>query len=178
MKWTVHDERIVYSSPWMSLALTTVEPPGVTPFEHHVVRYPCAAAGCLVHDPDRGVLLIWRHRFTTDTWGWEIPAGRTEPGESPEIAAIRETVEEAGWEPTGTSPMVSFHPANGTTDIRFDLFHATGARYVGEPTDPTEAERVEWLAVPEVRRVALEGEMLDGLSLTAVTYAFTAGLLQ
>ena len=34
--------------------------------------------------PRRGVLLLWRHRFTTDTWGWEVPAGRIDPGESPE----------------------------------------------------------------------------------------------
>jgi len=68
--------------------------PGGERFDHHAVRYPQPAAGTIVRDPDRGVLLIWRHRFITDTWGWEIPAGRSEPGESPEEAAVRETIEE------------------------------------------------------------------------------------
>jgi hypothetical protein len=25
---------------------------------------------------ERGVLLLWWHRFITDSWGWELPAGR------------------------------------------------------------------------------------------------------
>ncbi len=49
--------------------------------------------------PARGVLLLWRHRFITDTWGWEIPAGGIDPGETPPDAAARETLEETGWEP-------------------------------------------------------------------------------
>ena len=71
MKWTVHGERMIYESPWVSLALADIEIPGGERFEHHVIRMPAEAAGTVVHDPDRGVLLLWRHRFTTDTWGWE-----------------------------------------------------------------------------------------------------------
>ena len=75
MRWTVHGERRLYDSEWMRLVLVDVEVPGVERFDHHVVRYPQPASGTVVHDPDRGVLLLWRHRFITDTWGWEIPAG-------------------------------------------------------------------------------------------------------
>jgi 8-oxo-dGTP pyrophosphatase MutT (NUDIX family) len=28
--------------------------------------------------------MIWRHRFITDTWGWEVPAGWADDGEEPE----------------------------------------------------------------------------------------------
>ena len=45
------------------------------------------------------MLLLWRHRFITDTWGWEIPAGRVEAGEALEDAARREAIEETGWAP-------------------------------------------------------------------------------
>jgi 8-oxo-dGTP pyrophosphatase MutT (NUDIX family) len=72
------------------LALVDVEIPGVRRFEHHVVRVPRPAAGAVVHDPDRGVLLLWRHRFITDSWGYEIPAGGVDEGETPAQAATRE----------------------------------------------------------------------------------------
>ena len=75
MRWIVHGERLLYESPWMNLALTDIEIPGGARFEHHVVRAPADASGTVVSD-ERGVLLLWRHRFTTDTWGWEVPAGR------------------------------------------------------------------------------------------------------
>src|SRR4051794_18816977 len=107
MKWTVHGEHAVYSSPWVSLALVDVEIPGGERFDHHVVRMPRAAAGVIVFDPERGVLLLWRHRFITDSWGWEIPAGAIDDGESPEAAAAREVLEETGWRPGPLQHQVS-----------------------------------------------------------------------
>ena len=177
MKWTVHGERSLYESDWVRLVLTDVEIPNGERFEHHVVRLPRNAAGTIVHDPDRGVLLLWRHRFITDSWGWEIPAGGIEPDETPEAAAVRETVEETGWEPSGLRPLARYHPTNGLSDQTFHVFVAGRATHVGEPTDAGEAERIEWVEVPELRRLVRAGEMLDGLSLTGVCYALAFGEL-
>jgi nucleoside-diphosphate-sugar epimerase len=59
-------ERTIYDSEWMRLALVDVELPSGSRFEHHVLRMPAQAAGVVVDDPDRGVLLLWRHRFIND----------------------------------------------------------------------------------------------------------------
>ena len=147
-----------------------MEVPGRDRFEHHVIRLPLAAAGTVVHRDDDRVLLLWRHRFITDTWGWEIPAGRLEPGETPEEAARRETLEETGWEPTGLTPLLSYHPASGLSDQRFHLFAATGARHAGEPADTWESERVEWVPLGDVGRLIRSGEIVDGMSLVALLY--------
>jgi 8-oxo-dGTP pyrophosphatase MutT (NUDIX family) len=171
VRWTVHGERVIYDCDWLTLALTDVEVPGVRRFEHHVVRMPNKAAGTVVHDPDRGFLLLWRHRFITDSWGWEVPAGHIDPGESPEQAAHRETIEETGWEPGPLRPLIDYFPTNGLTDQVFHCFIADGARQVGEPSDPTESERIEWVDLTEVRRIVRDRRMLDGLSLTAVLFA-------
>ena len=177
MRWTVHGERSLYDSPWVGLALVDVEIPGVRRFDHHVVRVPNHAAGTVVVDPDRGVLLLWRHRFITDTWGWEIPAGRLEPGETPEQAAAREVLEESGWRPCGLRPLISYHPTNGLSDQCFHLFIAAGAEHEGDPTDATESERIEWVPFDRVAQLAREGNIGDGLSLTAILYALSFGHL-
>jgi mutator protein MutT len=55
-----------------------------------------AGAGCCIL-VNNHVLLLQRsatHRLQPSTWG--IPAGKIDPGETPEQAAIRETQEEAG----------------------------------------------------------------------------------
>jgi 8-oxo-dGTP pyrophosphatase MutT (NUDIX family) len=171
MRWTVHGERSIYESEWIRLVLTDIEIPGGERFEHHVVRMPQQAAGTVVRDPERGLLLLWRHRFVTDTWGWEIPAGRVDPGESPIEAAARETLEETGWQPGSLTPLVRYHPQNGVSDQVFHIFLADGATEVGDPTDPGEAERVEWVSIERVRRLARTEEIVDGLSLTAILYA-------
>jgi len=177
VRWQVHGERVLYDSDWVRLSLVDVEIPGGERFEHHVVRMPNKAAGAVVHDRDRGVLLLWRHRFITDEWGWEIPAGGMNPGETPARAAARETLEETGWRAGPLRPLVHFSPTNGISDQVFHTFVANGATYAGEPTDVGESERIEWVPVSEVRRILRDNEMLDGMSLTAVAYALAFGEL-
>ncbi|MEO7397595.1 MAG: NUDIX hydrolase [Ilumatobacteraceae bacterium] len=170
MKWTVHGERMIYESDWISLALTDIEIPGGLRFEHHVVRMPAEAAGTVIDDPDRGVLLLWRHRFTTDSWGWEIPAGRIDHGETALAAAARETLEETGWQPGPLRPIGRYFPHNGSSDATFNLFVTDSATHIGHPSDPSESERVEWVPWVAVRREISAGRVGDGLSLTALLW--------
>jgi ADP-ribose pyrophosphatase YjhB (NUDIX family) len=177
MRWTVHGERALYTSPWVNLHLVDVEVPGGPRFEHHVVRMPFPAVGTVVISPEREVLLLRRHRFITDTWGFEVPAGRVEDGESLEDAARRETLEETGWAPGPLRHLVTYHYANGLSDGRFSLFAAEGATHVGEPSDPAESAEVVWAPVERVRELLAGGEVRDGLTLTALLWAFTFGPL-
>src|SRR5688572_27698183 len=96
----------------MSVDLDDVEIPNAERFEHHVVRLPHPSTAVVVVE-DRKVLLMWRHRFTTGVWGWEIPAGRCEEGESPMEAAVRETEEETGYRVQEIEPLVTMNPLNG-----------------------------------------------------------------
>jgi 8-oxo-dGTP pyrophosphatase MutT (NUDIX family) len=169
----VHGERTLYDSEWVRLALVDVELPSGARFEQHVVRIPRPASATVVSDPKRGILLLRRHRFVVDTWGWEVPAGRADPGESPEQAAERETLEETGWQPGPLRSLGTYHPIPGAVDQTFHLFAADGAERVGEP-DGDEAERVEWLPLDEVRTLLRDGSITDGLSLVALYRALEA----
>lgn len=173
MRWTVHGERSLYRSDWVGLSLVDVEVPGGPRFDHHVVRLPRPAVGTVVADAHRGVLLLWRHRFITDSWGWEIPAGGVDPEEDLESAARRETLEETGWAPGRLRPQVRFHPSNGLSDQVFHIFVADGAEHVGAPSDPSESERISWVDLAEVRAHLRDGRVTDGLSLTALTHWLT-----
>jgi 8-oxo-dGTP pyrophosphatase MutT (NUDIX family) len=170
VRWLNHGERVIYDSEWVQLSLADVEVPGRRRFEHHVVRMPAEASGTVVVDAGRGVLLLWRHRFITDTWGWEIPAGRVDDGETPQDAAVRETLEETGWRPGPVRLLTTYYPLNGVSDATFHLFVAAGAEYVGEPSDPSESERVEWLPLSRLSGEIREHRVGDGLSLTALLW--------
>lgn len=191
MRWTIHGERTLYTSSWVTLALTDVEIPAITVpqmdgsvvehpakrFEHHVVRMPAAATGVVVHDPDKGILLLWRHRFITDTWGWEVPAGKVDPGESAAEAAHREVVEETGWVPGPLTHLCGYAPVSGVGDHRFELFAAAGATEVSAPTDPSEADRIEWVPVAKVREEIAAGRVDNGLTLTALLWCLAYGVV-
>ncbi len=174
--WLHRGESTIYDSPWVRLAIADVLMPDGTQVDHHVVRMPWPAAGTIIVRDGR-VLLLYRHRFITDTWGWEIPAGAVDDGETIAAAAVREAAEESGWRPTAVEPLCRFFPADGLVDQEFHIFLARDAVDLGGPTDRNEAARVEWIDVAEVRAMLLDGRIVDGLSFGALCFAFTAGAL-
>lgn len=82
MQWKTHGERPIYENSWVSLWLTDVETPDGNRWEHHVVRLRHLAVAAVVNE-QREVLMMWRHRFITDSWAWELPMGLVEEGETP-----------------------------------------------------------------------------------------------
>ena len=82
MGWKVHGRRTMYESDWVNVYLDDVELPDGTHIDHHVLTMPKASQTAVVlNRTEDQILLIWRHRFITDTWGWEVPAGWVEPDE-------------------------------------------------------------------------------------------------
>lgn len=169
-QWTVHGTRRIYESEWMSVDLDDVEIPEGERFEHHVLRLPYPSTAVVVVDDGR-VLLMWRHRFATDAWGWEIPAGRLEEGETAEVAAIRETVEETGYK-VSVEPLVSIHPMNGISSHTTHIFVGSEAEKIGEH-DPAEAAKVEWVPLDEIPAMIRKGLIPCGITLAGLTTYLT-----
>jgi 8-oxo-dGTP pyrophosphatase MutT (NUDIX family) len=173
-RWHVHGEQAVYSSHWLDVRLVDVELPDGARFAHHVVRMHRDAVGVVAVDPPRGILLIHRHRFITDSWGWEIPAGAVDEGETLEEAAVRETLEETGWRPGQLREIGWSYPSNGLMDQRFCYFAADGAEFQREVDSP-EVERVEWKPVEEIRGLLAADGLRDGLSVSGLALALAKG---
>jgi 8-oxo-dGTP pyrophosphatase MutT (NUDIX family) len=168
MRWTVHGESSLYGSPWLNVCLADVELPDGRRFDHHLVRVRDAAGVVAVDGGDRA-LLIWRHRFITDRWGWEIPGGRVEEGEDAAEAAARELLEETGWRAGPVRHLFDVPASPGLHDGVHHLFVADGAEHVGDPTD-VEAERIEWVPLGDVPGLAARGRIGSSSSLAALLY--------
>lgn len=98
MRWIVHSEKPLYTDPWLDIRVADVELPDGRHLEHRLI-HTAPGAGAVVTDQNGQVLLLWRHRFITDTWGWEIPIGKADAGEDPALAAAREVEEEQAGGP-------------------------------------------------------------------------------
>jgi 8-oxo-dGTP pyrophosphatase MutT (NUDIX family) len=64
----------------------SVPPP---PMDNHAYRFPVSIKGVIIRDA-RAILL------KNERAEWELPGGKLEPGESPEVCVIREIAEELG----------------------------------------------------------------------------------
>lgn len=174
-EWFTHSTlRTVYESWWMTLRIDDVERPDGSHTEHEVVRGPDAAGMVVVRDAAE-ILMIWRHRFMPDTWGWEIPGGATEPGESMAQTARRECLEETGWAVEGDVTLLSrHHPSVGLVHQTFEVYLATGAVREGRPEDVNEAAEVAWRPLDAVARDLRDGGISDGFSQLGVALAIGA----
>lgn len=171
MRWKVHSEQPLYQDPWLDIRLADVEITGGRHLSHRVIR-TSPGAGAVVVDEQQRVLLIWRHRFITDAWGWEIPIGGIQPGESPADAASREVEEETGWRPGPMRPLTVVHPTPGISDSQHTIYRADGATRIGAPAEDWEAERIEWVPLADVPQLVARQEIVSGTSMAALLYAF------
>ncbi|HEX7662359.1 MAG TPA: NUDIX hydrolase [Pseudonocardiaceae bacterium] len=168
--WRVFGERDIYSNRWVRLALADVEAPNGQRWEHHVVHLDRVAVALVVNDRDE-VLMLWRYRFATEQWGYELLGGIIDGNDSAAETAARECEEESGWRPVGEpEPLVSFEPLPGMVTAPVEVFLWRGAEKVGEPTDAEEAGRIEWVPLSRVVELAQRRELLGAGTLVALLY--------
>jgi 8-oxo-dGTP pyrophosphatase MutT (NUDIX family) len=171
MHWTVHSEKPLYEDEWLDIRLADVELPDGRHLKHRLIRTP-PGAGCVSVKAGH-VLLLWRHRFITGTWGWEIPIGKVDPGEDPAHAAARETEEETGWRPSTLTPLLRVEPTPGISDSVHHIYLADDAEHIGQPEDDFESERVSWVPLADVPALIGQGKISTGTTLAALLYTLT-----
>lgn len=168
--WTVHGQKPGYDNPWARVQLVDVTAPDGHRFEYHVVELSPIAIALIVDERDRA-LLLWKYRFPTDQWGYEMPGGIVDDGEGSVLAAARETAEESGWRVTGEPEhLLSLEPLPGQVRARVDVYLWRGAEHVGDPTDPEEVSDVEWVDIERAPELVAQGKILGAATATALLY--------
>jgi 8-oxo-dGTP pyrophosphatase MutT (NUDIX family) len=167
VQWTVISERPLYTDQWLDVRTADVELPDGRHLDHRLIRTRPAAGGVVV-DGQRRALLIWRHRFITGRWGWEIPMGMIDEGESPQAAAARELEEETGWCPGPMRPLLYAQPTAGIMDAAHHVFAADQAAHIGTPADAFESSRVEWVPLADVPALIAKQEIVSSTAMAAL----------
>jgi 8-oxo-dGTP pyrophosphatase MutT (NUDIX family) len=174
-RWRTFGERTVYDSPWVWLGQVDVELPGGERYWHHVIRLHRAAIIALLDGHDQ-VLMIWRHRFVPDRWGWELPGGLVDADEEPADAAARELEEETGYRAGSVEQVAAFQPIPGIADAEHFVYVGTSPERLGDPTDLSEAARVEWVPLESVPQMIEAGEIWSAGTLVALSRVLAKGL--
>jgi 8-oxo-dGTP pyrophosphatase MutT (NUDIX family) len=169
-EWLVFGSRTIYKSRWIGVEMVDVESPDGRRFEHHVVRMQRVAVAVVLDESETHVLMLKRHRFIDDSWGWEVPVGIVEKDEKSADAAAREVEEETGWRPTSLTRAIQFQPAIGIADTPHEVYVGSGADHIGEPTDITEAEEVAWIPTENLLGMISTGRIRDGATLVGVLH--------
>jgi len=136
-----------------------------------IVVHPGAVA-VLARTEEEKFLFVRQYRKPVERDLLEIPAGKREEGETPEVTAVRELREETGYGGGTWTYLGKIYTSPGMLSEGIDLYFTDAVHPVGvTPDDPDEILRLELLDTEEIRRAVLRGELVDAKSLAALALA-------
>jgi ADP-ribose pyrophosphatase len=147
-----------------------VELPNGALLEIDIVHHPGAAA-VVPFVSDREVLLIRQYRHAVGGMILEVPAGKLEGAEAPEVCAARELEEEAGQRPGRLVPTGAIWTTPGFCDERIHLFAAFDLAPVARSPEDDELIEVVKVSLHDALRLIWRGELSDAKSALALVYA-------
>ena len=156
-----------YAGKIIDVFLESVRLPNGSTTELEMIRHPGAAAVVPLLEDGR-VVLIRQYRHAAGGFILEIPAGKLDPGESPESCASRETEEEAGMRPGALHPLGMIFTTPGFTDEKIHLFAATELVPTAQNLDPDEVLEVLPMPLAEALELTRSDRIQDSKTLCAL----------
>jgi len=131
------------------------------------VRHPGAAAVVAI-DGSLRVCVVRQYRHGVQDFLWEIPAGKLDVGEPPEVCALRELKEETGVEAARWTSLGRYIPAPGIFTEVIHLYLARDLEIGAASPDADEELELKWLPLDEAIDLVLRGEWNDGKTCMAL----------
>lgn len=151
-----------------SVNLDEVQLPSRRVTERIRVQHPDAAALVPIMD-DGSIMFVKQYRYSIQEETLEIPAGKIDPGESPEDCIRREFEEETGFTVKNLELLLKYIPAIGySSEV---LFIYKGTEIVSQdslPMSSDEISSIEILSFDEIRSFINKGLIKDGKTLIAL----------
>lgn len=160
----------VFRGQVITVNVEQVALPNGTTGRYEIVEHPGGAAVAAV-DARRRVCLLRQYRPAARGWVWELPAGRLEPGEPPDVTARRELAEEAGCTAERWESLGSILSSPGVFAEVIHLYLARDLAAVPAQLEAHEVLEVHWVDLDDAVRRALSGELRDGKTLVGLLRA-------
>lgn len=144
--------------------------PDGTPCIREVIEH--SGGACVLYVKDDAVALVKQYRYPYEEILYELPAGKLNLGEAPEVAAIRELEEETGIRAKSVKLLQVLYPSPGYTNEKIYIYEATDGENVGAHLDADEFLDVEYLPLSEARERLRRGELKDAKTIVALQAYF------
>jgi ADP-ribose pyrophosphatase len=129
------------------------------------------AAAVVPFVADDEILMVKQHRYALGKETLEIPAGKLDPGETPEACVRRELLEETGYEAGELTFLYTYAPAIGYSNERIHLYSARRLRKTRKKVDEREISSVKTYSLRRLRKMMKKGLLVDGKTLLAFFFA-------
>lgn len=156
--------RLIHTGHVITLRVDEVELPNGKTTIREVVQHPGAVAIVACPSVDT-VLLVRQYRYPIDSISLELPAGKLDAGEEPDLAARRELEEETGYAAVDCRRIMMFYSTPGFSDERMYLYKATGLQ-----SGPQRLDEDEFLSCHTYTRHDISDMLERGAIIDAKTW--------
>lgn len=157
----------VYEGPIFVIDRLDVRFPDGNTGKRDVVRHPGAAA-VLVIDEQGRALLTRQWRTALGRINTEIPAGKIDPGESPEFCARRELIEETGVNAHSLTHLTTITTTAGFADEYLHIYSTRDFSFTQAGSDDDEFIELLWRPFDELVEAARGGIIEDAKTVVAL----------
>ena len=132
------------------------------------VEHPEAAA-IVPFISETEIVLVRQYRYALGKETLEIPAGKLDPGESPDICVRRELREETGYDAGAIEFLCCYAPAIGYSNELIHIYRGHGLRRISGPMDRIEIDAAERVSLEKAQGLVKQGLIVDGKTLLALS---------
>lgn len=118
------------------------------------------------------VLMVKQYRYPIKQVSLELPAGRLEPNEDPDLAIKRELEEETGYVAKVWKSLGHIYSTPGICDEKLYLYYATDLAF--KKQNPDDGEIIEFFEykLDDIFEMIKNGEINDAKTICALTRAY------
>jgi ADP-ribose pyrophosphatase len=165
--------RLVFQGSELDVRMDDVRLPSGQVIQKEVAVRPHSA--CMVPlDNEGNVLMVRQYRRAAGQTLLEVPAGKLDPGETPEQAALRELQEETGFTAAKLRRLSSFWLGPGWCTQFTHAFLVTELTPSRLTADSDEFITVEHVPLARIPELIAAGEIQDAKSIAALLLALGA----
>ena len=167
---TMLESRQIFNGKILKVRQDQVLLPNGARTSREVVEHPGAVAVVPV-DADGRILLVRQYRYPINQVILEIPAGKLDPGETPEECARRELAEETGYSAGSLKKLSAIFTTPGFSNEVIHLYLAEKLTPTDQKPDEDEFIAAELYSREEVRRMLADGTICDAKSMLGLLLA-------
>lgn len=173
---TISTEK-VFDGKVITVQVDDVRLPNGKTSKRELVKHPGAVAVIPI-TKNKKILFVEQYRKALEKSLVEIPAGKLEQGENPEMTAIRELEEETGYTTNKLTYVTSFYTSPGFADEVIHIYLTDELELLEEPVAGDEDEFVELveLTLSEAEKYVKEQRIHDAKTNYAILYLQTLGM--
>jgi ADP-ribose pyrophosphatase len=166
----------VYEGKVVDLRVDEVSLPNGRTAKRELIKHPGAVAVIPI-TKDNKIVLVEQFRKPLEKSLVEIPAGKVEIGEAPEVTARRELEEETGYTTNELSFVTSFYTSPGFADELMHIYITDELEKMDTPPASDEDEFVEVLelTLDEAKELVEQERIHDAKTNYAILYLHALG---